>query len=144
MTQPRSLMISADNARALRRAAADAYPKECCGLLVGEGNGDMAVTCITPTANTADDPTRKFAIDPQMQFDLLRAMRDTEQQVIGHYHSHPGGPAEPSAHDLAMAHDPEAIWVVIAADAQGATTLRAFVRPAEATAFTEIPVTETP
>jgi proteasome lid subunit RPN8/RPN11 len=89
------------------RAAA---PKECCGLMVGAG---LRVTRAVPAANIAADPARRFDIDPQRQFDLLRALRGTAEQVIGHYHSHPGAPPAPSAHDLAMAHDPEAVWVIV-------------------------------
>jgi proteasome lid subunit RPN8/RPN11 len=101
----------ADDILARARAAA---PAECCGLLVGEG---MRVSRAVAVANVAAEPTRRFEIDPQRQFDLLRALRGTPERVIGHYHSHPGGPSAPSAHDLAMAHDPEAVWLIVAPDA---------------------------
>ena len=135
------LHIPAPSAAAIRNAAAAAYPDECCGLLVGEGDATVTVTGVVPAANIADDPRRAFAIDPQAQFDLLRATRDQTRRVIGHYHSHPDGEAAPSAHDLAMAHDPSALWLVVAASANGVSAPRAFRRPDGADAFIEIPVT---
>jgi proteasome lid subunit RPN8/RPN11 len=62
------------------------------------------------------------------------------QRIIGHYHSHPDGQAAPSVHDLAMAHDPEAIWVVVAASPDNISAPRAFQRPRDAAAFQEIAV----
>jgi len=144
MIQPLSLQLSAGHAAAIRHAAAVAYPHECCGLLIGTGDADIVVTGVVPTANTAEDPVRGFAIDPQAQFDLLRAMRGTQQRVVGHYHSHPDGPAAPSQRDRAMAHDPEAVWIVVAAGGSGAGVLAAFVHPPDAAGFRQIAVTETP
>src|SRR5262245_48041737 len=94
------LHIPAHYDAAIRQAAAAAYPHECCGLLLGEGEGDVTVTKVIPVPNVAEDPRRAFAIDPQMQFDLLRATRGQTQRIIGHYHSHPDGQAAPSVHDL--------------------------------------------
>jgi proteasome lid subunit RPN8/RPN11 len=133
------LQIPARHAAAIRDAAVAAYPLECCGLLVGEGDDPVLVTEVVPTANIAEDPRRAFAIDPQAQFDLLRATRGARRRVIGHYHSHPDGGAAPSAHDLAMAHDPEAVWVVVAASPHK-VEVRAFHRPEGADAFVEIAV----
>lgn len=124
----------------IQDAAAAAYPNECCGLLVGEGDDVVTVTDVVPAANTADDPRRAFAIDPQDQFNLLRATRDTPRRVIGHYHSHPDGSSAPSRHDLAMAYDPAALWVVVATSRTGASPPRAFCRPESAENFVEIEV----
>lgn len=87
---------------------------ECCGLLIGTGEGVVVAARVHPTRNASCRPQRRFEIDPQEQFDLLRSLRGSAERIIGHYHSHPGGPARPSEHDRAMAHDPEAIWLVVA------------------------------
>ena len=135
------LHLSADQAEILRQAAAAAYPHECCGLLVGEGESAIVITEIVPTPNTADDPRRAFSIDPQAQFDLLRRVRDGKGRVVGHYHSHPDGGAIPSSHDLAMAYDPETIWVVMAASAGNVSVPKAFRHPHNIDGFVEVPVT---
>jgi proteasome lid subunit RPN8/RPN11 len=137
---PVQLHISTHQAEALRRAAVDAYPHECCGLLAGVGQTHITVTEVVPTANMAESPSRSFAIDPQAQFDLLRATRDTGRRVVGHFHSHPDGGQVPSTHDLVMAYDPEAIWVVIAVSAGKASLPRAFRHPQGHNEFVEVPV----
>lgn len=134
-----SITLSPGQFEALRAAARAAHPRECCGLLVGEGEDQCRLTDIVATTNVADDPSDAFAVDPQAQFDLLRSLRGSAQRVIGHYHSHPRGPAQLSPRDLAMAHDPDALWVLVADE-----TVRAFRRPSAAPAFVEIPVVVSP
>jgi len=113
------LVLSTGHLAMLRAAAEAAYPYECCGLLVGHGDDMICVTAVLGCANVAEEPTRRFAIDPQTQFDLLRAVRGTDTRVVGHFHSHPNGSATLSSHDLAMAHDPETLWVLIPMSADG-------------------------
>ncbi len=144
MTESLQLHLSAYQADILRQAAAAAYPHECCGLLVGEGESAIVITEIVPTTNTADDPRRGFSINPQAQFDLLRRVRAGRGRVVGHYHSHPDGRAIPSSHDLAMAYDPEAIWVVMAASAGTASQPKAFRHTHDIDGFAEIPVAISP
>jgi proteasome lid subunit RPN8/RPN11 len=128
------LRLSAAHADFIVREAQRAHPQECCGLLLGQGESEVAVTEVVATANLADHPEQAFAIDPQHQFDALRAARGGPTHIIGHYHSHPHGEAVPSARDLAMAHDPAAIWLIVSA----AGEIRAYRRAADAKGFTEI------
>jgi len=118
-TAPKQLILSQAQATQLRAAAAAAYPAECCGLLAGKGDDIVEVTEVVAVPNVAADRQRRFDIDPQAQFDLLHRLRGSGQRMVGHYHSHPNGRGELSSHDRAMANDPDAIWVVIAMDAQG-------------------------
>ena len=46
--------------------------------------------------------------------------------VVGAYHSHPHGPAWPSASDLAEAYYAEFIWVIVSLAAPDAEALKAF------------------
>ena len=138
---PTHVVLSPRHAEALQAAAREAYPNECCGLLLGEGDGAVVVTEVVPAANVAENPRAAFAIDPQAQFDLLRAMRGRERRVIGHYHSHPDGRANPSPRDLAMAYDPGTVWLVMAASAKDASMPRAFRHPDGAASFVEVAVT---
>jgi proteasome lid subunit RPN8/RPN11 len=97
--------------RAIRSHAARSAPEECCGLLLGTGR---AVEHAHPAANVAADPRRRFEIDPQALVDAQRAARAGGPQVIGYYHSHPAGPAEPSATDRAQAGHDGAVWAIAA------------------------------
>lgn len=76
--------------------------------------------------NIADEPQRRFLIDPQFQIGLLRRLRSTERSVIGCFHSHPGGSAEPSVTDIAAAIEPDFVWL-IAGGEPTRIVLRAYV-----------------
>lgn len=103
-------------------AARDAAPRECCGLIEGVRDGDGArALALHPARNLSAVPDR-FEIDPQDQFDALRAARANGHAIIGCYHSHPGGRPLPSATDLAGAGEEDFVWL-IAADG----VLKAFV-----------------
>lgn len=95
-------------------AAGQAAQVEVCGLLVGRIHDDVWVDDVVMAENVAATPHKRFEIDPQLQFDTMRKLRGGEHVIVGHFHSHPDGPAEPSTQDLAMAIDPEAIWVIAA------------------------------
>jgi len=90
--------------------ARDSVPAECCGLLLG---GADTVLAAAPARNIADDPARRFLIDPKDHIDGRRHARDRGLQVVGFYHSHPVSPAEPSAADLAEASYPGHLYVIV-------------------------------
>ena len=102
-------MTRAVLARLLEEAAHQA-PDEACGLLLGHGGIDEARLC----ANVHATPASHFAIDPQALIDAHRAARCGGLQVLGYYHSHPSGRAEPSATDKAMAAGDGRIWAIVA------------------------------
>ena len=105
--------LSSDLVERLLREAEQAHPRECCGILLGEGR---RITAIRPAANVHPEPRRHFEIDPQVLVDAHRGARSGGPQVLGYYHSHPNGRAEPSATDRANAARDGAIWAIIAAD----------------------------
>ncbi len=94
--------------------------------MIGERAEPVVVRRVLATPNIAVDPTGHFEIDPQTLFDHMRSVRETNMHILGHYHSHPNGRGAPSAEDLRMAHDPEAIWVIAAVTGEG-VALRAFM-----------------
>jgi proteasome lid subunit RPN8/RPN11 len=114
------LRIQARDLDAITAAAAAAFPEECCGLLVGGRDGDALVAAqIVAAANVADKPRRRFEVDPVTLFDVHRRARAADQLVLGHYHSHPGGSATPSAHDRARAYGEGEVWLIVAVDGTG-------------------------
>ncbi|MBA3897723.1 MAG: M67 family metallopeptidase [Sphingomonadaceae bacterium] len=93
-------------------ALAAAEPgREVCGLLLG---ADATVADVVPAANVAADPARRFEIDPTALFAAIRAERAGGFAILGHYHSHPGGDARPSAEDTRLAIDDGRVWVIVA------------------------------
>ncbi|QIG54795.1 M67 family metallopeptidase [Altererythrobacter sp. BO-6] len=87
------------------------HPHECCGILLGEG---ACIARALPTRNVHAEPARHFEIDPQALIDAHRAAREGGPQVLGYYHSHPTGTAEPSATDQSMAAGDGRVWAIIA------------------------------
>lgn len=89
-------------------AAADSH--EVCGLLLG---GEGRIGDIRPAANVAPDPARHFELDPATLIAAHRAARSGGPSIIGHYHSHPSGHAEPSATDAAAAAPDGSLWLIV-------------------------------
>ena len=106
--------------------ARNALPRECCGLIEGMHDGrEIRVHALHATDNIATAPDR-FEIDPQEQFRLVRELRGTGHEIVGCYHSHPNGRAEPSRHDLECATEDGFVWLIAALDTDE-ISLRAFV-----------------
>jgi proteasome lid subunit RPN8/RPN11 len=84
-------------------------PDECCGLLVG--SSDLIEEAVA-TRNLLAHPSR-YQIDPEQHIALNRRLRGTSRSVIGAYHSHPRTEAVPSPSDIAEAHYPEFVWVIV-------------------------------
>ena len=74
----------------------------------------MVITTLQPARNVHPTPETHFEIDPQALIDAHRAARGGGAEVLGYYHSHPHGPAEPSATDRALAARDGRVWAIAA------------------------------
>jgi len=107
------ILFTPEDLALIEGVAQNAAPNESCGLLEGTTEDDeYTVTTIHPSDNLAADPANMFEVDPRLLLRLQRDLRDEPTKMIGIYHSHPQGPAAPSATDLAMAWQPELAWVI--------------------------------
>jgi len=95
----------------IQRAAAEAAPREACGILFG---ADDEITGCQVTDNVSEIPETQFEIDPAALFAALRAERAGGARIAGYWHSHPGGDASPSAMDAAMAVPDGKLWLIVA------------------------------
>jgi proteasome lid subunit RPN8/RPN11 len=79
-----------------------AYPRECCGALVGALDGESKTVLRTVELDNTEpeSPERRFAIDPRALIALERDAAASHQAIVGFYHSHPDWPARPSPTDL--------------------------------------------
>lgn len=109
-----NVRITSDLLATLHSQAAEALPEEACGLLLGHAG---MINALRPARNVADDPRRRFEIDPALLLATHREARGLGLEVLGHYHSHPNGRAEPSRRDAARALDNGQLWVIVTADA---------------------------
>lgn len=123
----------------LRDHARADYPNECCGLLVGTYDSDTAViTGVHQSQNlTSRDPAKSFEVDPKLRFDVMRdsQSRNDGVDIIGHYHSHPNGLAEPSATDLSMAYERGMVWLICRVTKDEEVQVGAFKPRADGSAF---------
>lgn len=90
------LIFQSDISAILRTHAEAEYPRECCGILLGEcKDGRKTVSKLVQTENTASNAAH-FRIDP-----LAVAKAEREPlEILGFYHSHPDCEAIPSADDI--------------------------------------------
>lgn len=107
-----TLVLSSGVIEVLLDHAARAAPDEACGILLGQGD---RIEGARPALNVHPAPRTRFEIDSQALIDAHRAARSGGAQVVGYYHSHPTGRAEPSATDQAMAAGDGSVWAIVAA-----------------------------
>jgi proteasome lid subunit RPN8/RPN11 len=100
------LKISPTNYAEIRRHGEETYPHECCGVLLGQMDGDVrTVTSTARCGNTrTDSPQNRYHIDPKELVRIQRQGRERDEDIIGFYHSHPDHPAQWSKTDLEEAH----------------------------------------
>lgn len=116
----------AEHTQAIAAHAHEAYPEECCGLLIGTvdrsqqaevrvlievwptenaWNPEAAAAMAELTDANQDNLTKtsRYWIDPHEIFQAQRHARERNLEIIGVYHSHPDHAAVPSGSDRAVA-----------------------------------------
>lgn len=118
------LAVSARSAMAA--AAAEAWPREACGLLLGRREqGALHIRIFRATANEAADPRSEYRLPP---LELLAAHHEAKMlglEVAGVWHSHPDAPATPSRRDSDAAWEGYS-YGIEAVSREGAGELRFF------------------
>ncbi len=84
--------------------AKHSLPEECCGFLLGETRKMQYVKKVIRAKNVAKASREtKFVIDPREFIGVEKRAKSADLNIIGIYHSHPNGRAEPSNFDLEVA-----------------------------------------
>lgn len=86
------------------------WPREACGIMTGK-NG--VVRRIWALRNAHPQPHSRYQIDPVDQQTAMRDVLAGKEELVAIYHSHPTTVAYPSQTDIAMAHYPEAFYVIL-------------------------------
>ncbi len=112
------LKLSEELAERIRAHAAQSYPYECCGAMLGtEAAGARLVKELVMLDNQREDsPRNRFLVHPA---DVLRVERAAQAQgldLVGWYHSHPDAPPRPSEFDREHAW-PWYSYVIVAVEA---------------------------
>jgi proteasome lid subunit RPN8/RPN11 len=119
----------------LRAHGEQTYPQECCGVLLGQMDGDIrTVTFLARAGNTRTDSAHnRYNIDPKDLIRIQREGRNRGEDIIGFYHSHPDHPAQWSQTDFAEAHWFGCSYVITSVEKGKAVTTNSF----ELTGFDE-------
>ena len=118
------IRLSEAHEQSIRAHGASEFPRECCGVLLGDLDaGVKRVTEVRGLPNTfvpseefeqsvagsatpvaeAVGQERRFMVSPDAMLSLMREERQTGRKVLGFYHSHPNHPALPSEYDRVWA-----------------------------------------
>lgn len=129
MTSHLTLHITRIGYEALRQYAENAYPDECCGVLIGKIiASERHVHAIVPCHNTRiTDADKRYEIDPAELVRMQREARESSMEIVGFYHSHPDHPAEPSPSDLEHAHWIGSSYVITSVGYGKANETRSFL-----------------
>jgi len=122
------LRFAASDYEEIRRHGEETYPNECCGILLGEVQGDnRVVRSAVRCGNTrTDSPHNRYHIDPR---ELVRAQREAHDRgldIVGFYHSHPDHPARWSQTDFEEAHWIGCSYVITSVENGVATLTNSF------------------
>jgi proteasome lid subunit RPN8/RPN11 len=123
MLQCHSLSISRAFREMMIAHALAEVPNECCGLLLGK---DAVVERVVAMKSDPPAPDRYY-MEPVQQVEVFTEMHKLGQSLLGIYHSHPAGPAEPTGADVQLAYHRGVAYLIISlADADN-PEVRAFM-----------------
>jgi proteasome lid subunit RPN8/RPN11 len=95
------IRIPDDLLQQIRAQGAEAYPEECCGVLLGQADhGSKVVHTARRFENrSAESRERRYYVGPDAYREAEAWARSRGLDVVGIYHSHPDHPARPSEYD---------------------------------------------
>ncbi len=102
--------------------AREGLPLEICGILGGK---EDTVSVIYRMVNT-DAKSDHFMMDPREQISVMKDLRLKQLEMTAFYHSHPEGPAYPSAEDIRLAFYPDVYSLIISLEQPDNPVLNAF------------------
>jgi [CysO sulfur-carrier protein]-S-L-cysteine hydrolase len=104
--------------------AREDLPNECCGMVGGrEGEAEVVIR----VSNSAASPLR-YEMDPQEQYDALKAIEDGGGELLAIYHSHTKSAAYPSQTDVNQAVAwPDQIYLIVSLADEDAPDVKGYL-----------------
>lgn len=95
------IKLKREDLEQMKKIAEEAYPFECCGVIVGtESGGIKTVEEVIPAENhRTDSPENRYLITADFMREVELRLNNTNSSIVGFFHSHPDVPARPSAYD---------------------------------------------
>ena len=122
----------------IRFESENAYPNECCGVLMGEIDdaGTKTVRHAEAIVNAREDGEQhnRFLITAEDMLHAERTARAAKLDVIGFYHSHPDHSSAPSEYDKSHAL-PFCSYVIVAVEKGVSTELTSWELTPDRAAF---------
>ena len=117
-----TVQIKREILEAIVRHARDEAPRECCGLLMGQGE---IITHHRPMKNVLESNVR-YAMEAQALFQFFKDLRAANQKHLGIYHSHPLSEAYPSETDVRESFYPDCTYFIVSLKDPRSPLVRAF------------------
>ncbi|MDR2392719.1 MAG: M67 family metallopeptidase [Treponema sp.] len=134
------LEIPQDLALRIKAEGEKAYPKECCGFVLGtcQDSQPRKTHALIPIANAWEtaEQYHRFSIEPEAFIKVEQEARAQNLDIIGFYHSHPDHPARPSDYDREQAL-PGYSYLIVAVEQGRASALTGWELLADRSTFTE-------
>jgi proteasome lid subunit RPN8/RPN11 len=89
--------------------ARETAPRECCGLLFGDGE---VADRLVRGRNVHPTPETRYEIDPAQLRQALAGADDSDRFLVAIYHSHPATEPKPSYTDITDARWPAQVYVL--------------------------------
>ena len=90
------------------------------------GGSDDGASVVIPVVNSAASPLR-FEMDPQGQYNALKAIEDDGKEMLAIYHSHTKSAAYPSQTDVNQAVNwPDAIYLIVSLQDEDAPEVKGY------------------
>ncbi|MFQ6093428.1 MAG: Mov34/MPN/PAD-1 family protein [bacterium] len=119
------------------RHTKDAYPHECCGILVGKIGDEKEVAEVHRASNLCAERARdRYEISPEQLYEVDRRSQERGLAVIGFYHSHPNHSSQPSPFDAERAW-PSYSYLIVSVNDEGGVGARSWVWNEEKREFEE-------
>jgi [CysO sulfur-carrier protein]-S-L-cysteine hydrolase len=117
-----TVQIKREILQAIVRHAEEEAPRECCGLLMGQGE---IITHHRRMKNVLESNVR-YAMEAQALFQFFKDLRAANQKHLGIYHSHPVSEAYPSETDVRESFYPDCTYFIVSLKTPRSPLVRAF------------------
>ena len=120
------IVLSQKQIESMHRHAEEALPQEAVALILGTlSQAEVKVSQVECLDNVSKSGVTSFAVDPEIQYEILIAAEERDEEMVGIFHSHPA-PPNPSSRDRENMRLNPVVWL-IASKMTGEWESRAFL-----------------
>lgn len=106
-----NIILTSQQLQRLISLANDSLPKESCALLVGNKTRNKTHVLDLILMRNSEISVTSFSMDPQELIDAYKNAQKLSMEIVGIFHSHPGG-VQPSSTDRKFMELNPVIWLI--------------------------------